>query len=44
MAELTRVDILLHNPETQQKDILAGSWIENCPELLDQFTNMSFEG
>ena len=40
---LTGVKICLHNPETQQKDILVGSWIENCPELLEQFTNISFE-
>ena len=43
IENLTGVNICLNNPETRQIDILAGSWIENCPELLKQFTNMSFE-
>lgn len=39
----TGVDIFLVNPETMQKDILDGSWIEKCSELLQKFTSISFE-
>ncbi len=43
LEELTGINIHLFNSKTKQKDILAGSWIEKCPSLLEQFTNMSFE-
>lgn len=39
----TGVDISLVNPRTIQKDILDGSWIEKCSELLKKFTSSSFE-
>lgn len=39
----TGVDVFLANPRTMQKDILDGSWIEKCPELLQKFTSISFE-
>ena len=42
LKEKTSVDITLE-PETMQKNILHGSWLEDYPELLRQFTNMSFE-
>lgn len=43
LQKLTGVKIRLNNPKTKQKDVLAGSWIENYPELFMQFTNLSFE-
>ena len=39
----TGVDVFLANPRTMQKDILDGSWIVKCPELLQKFTSISFE-
>ena len=42
LREKTSVDIALE-PETMQKNILHGSWLEDYPELLREFTNMSFD-
>ena len=35
--------IITLTPETIQKKILRGSWIEEHPDLLKKFTNMSFD-
>lgn len=40
IEHITGVNIFM-NQETMQKEILAGSWIENCPELLKRFNGMS---
>ena len=40
IERITGVNIFM-NQETRQKEILAGSWIENCPELLERFNGMS---
>lgn len=42
IGRTTGVNIFM-SPETRQKEMLAGSWIENCPELLERFNGMSFE-
>lgn len=38
----TGVEIGLE-PGTMHKKILCGSWLENYPKLLEEFTNMSFD-
>ena len=38
----TGVNIFVDS-ETVHKEILAGSWIESRPELLERFTSMTFE-
>lgn len=43
VKEITGVNIRMYDTESWHKDILAGSWIEECPELLKQFSNISLE-
>ncbi|MDE7313580.1 MAG: hypothetical protein K2N87_18485 [Eubacterium sp.] len=40
IEHITGVNIFM-NRETMQKEILASSWIESCPELLERFNGMS---
>lgn len=40
IERITGVNIFM-NQETRQKEILASSWIESCPELLERFNGMS---
>lgn len=41
LGQITGVNVLM-NQENIQKEILAGSWIENHPDLLERFMDMSF--
>lgn len=43
LGKITGVKIRLCDPEDSPGDLLAGSWIESCPELSEQFTGLSFE-
>ena len=42
IEQITGVDLFM-SPGSRQRKLLAGSWIENCPDLLEHFTSMSFE-
>ncbi len=42
IEQITGVSLFM-SPGTRQRKLLAGSWIENCPDLLEHFTSMSFE-
>ncbi len=42
IEQITGVNIFM-SPETRQKEMLSGSWIENYPDLLERFMGMSSE-
>lgn len=43
VEEITGVKIRVHDFASWHKNILAGSWIERCPELLEKFSNLSLK-
>ena len=42
LQAITSVDIYL-NPETKERNILKGSWVEKYPDLMKMLTKKSFE-
>ncbi len=42
IEKITGVNIFM-SQETVQREILAGSWLENYPDILERFTGMSFQ-
>lgn len=43
IEEMTGVNVISWNSDNLSRIILNGSWIQEYPELLEKFKNMSFE-
>jgi hypothetical protein len=43
IEEITGVKVVSWDSDNLNRDILNGSWIQEYPELLEKFKNMSFE-